>query len=77
MIRYVFAAALAGAAVFAAPAMAQQNDLAKYCKSDIERLCKGVPPGGGKIMQCLKAHEKDMTVGCAQALQKMKQSSGK
>jgi Cysteine rich repeat len=40
--------------------------------SDIERLCKGIEPGGGRILKCLKAHKKEMTVGCAQALQKLK-----
>jgi hypothetical protein len=62
-----FVALAAGSA-----AQAQQNDLAKYCKADVARLCPNVPPGGGKIIQCLKAHSKEMSVGCAQALQKMK-----
>ena len=51
---------------------AQEGDLVKYCKADIERLCNGVQPGGGRVMKCLKAHTKEMSVGCAQALQKMK-----
>ncbi|WP_131833910.1 cysteine rich repeat-containing protein [Ancylobacter aquaticus] len=53
-------------------AQAQQNDLVKYCQADIQRLCPAVQPGGGRIMKCLKAHTKEMSVGCAQALQKMK-----
>ncbi|GAB4067649.1 cysteine rich repeat-containing protein [Ancylobacter sonchi] len=51
---------------------AQESDLAKYCKADIDRLCQGIQPGGGRLMKCLKAHSKEMSVGCAQALQKMK-----
>lgn len=51
---------------------AQQNDLAKYCKADVERLCKGVSPGGGRILKCLKANPNELTVGCAKALQKLK-----
>jgi hypothetical protein len=43
-----------------------------YCKSDIERLCKGIKPGGGRLIQCLKTHKEEMSVGCAQALQKLK-----
>lgn len=50
---------------------AQQAELAKYCKADIQRLCQGVQPGAGRILNCLKAHKQEMTVGCAQALQKM------
>lgn len=60
------------AAGTAAQAQAPQNDLAKYCQADIKRLCPTVQPGGGRVMQCLKAHSKEMSVGCAQALQKMK-----
>ncbi|HUB63574.1 MAG TPA: cysteine rich repeat-containing protein [Methylocella sp.] len=47
-------------------------DLRTYCKSDIERLCAGIEPGGGRIIKCLKANMKEMSVGCAQALQKLK-----
>lgn len=67
------AVALTLATLFAAaPATASQGDLAKYCKADIDRLCKGIEPGGGRLLKCLKSHSKDMTVGCAQALQKLK-----
>lgn len=57
----------------ALPASAQQGDLGKYCPADIKRLCQNVQPGGGRIMKCLKQHAKEVSVGCAQALQKMKQ----
>ena len=53
-------------------AQAQMADLTKYCKADVERLCPGVEPGGGRIVKCLKAHKMDMSVGCAMALKKMK-----
>ncbi len=48
-----------------------------YCKSDMARLCPGVEPGGGRIIACLKAHKMEMSVGCAQALQKIKAQVGK
>jgi hypothetical protein len=50
----------------------EMEDLKTYCMSDIKRLCKGIEPGGGRILQCLKANKKGMSVGCAQALQKLK-----
>ncbi len=57
----------------ARPARAQEmEDLKTYCMSDIKRLCKGIEPGGGRVLQCLKANKKGMSVGCAQALQKLK-----
>jgi len=70
----IMALALASGLLCAGAASAQQSDIATYCKADIARLCKGVPPGEGRIMACLKTHSKQMSVGCAQALQKMKTS---
>ncbi|MCX7111165.1 MAG: cysteine rich repeat-containing protein [Proteobacteria bacterium] len=46
--------------------------LRTYCKADVERLCAGVEPGGGRIKACLMANKEQMSVGCAQALMKLK-----
>jgi hypothetical protein len=72
---------LAGILVSSAPAFAQPPQESKmdaefealrtYCKADIERLCPNVEPGGGRIKECLMAQKDQMTVGCAQALQKL------
>ena len=43
-----------------------------YCKADVERLCPGVQPGGGRIKACLMEKKEQMSVGCAQALQQLK-----
>ena len=73
MLFRLASASLLASCLFAAPAMAQgMADIKTYCVSDIERLCKGVEPGGGRILKCLKANKKEMSVGCAQALQKLK-----
>jgi len=52
---------------------AEIQALRTYCKADIERLCPNVEPGGGRIKACLMANKEQMTVGCAQALEKLKQ----
>ena len=53
--------------IAAAPVLADEmSDLKTYCKADIERLCKNSPLD--QIKSCLKQHEKEMSVGCAQAL---------
>lgn len=52
---------------------AELQALRSYCKPDIERLCANVEPGGGRIKECLMAQKEQMTVGCAQALQKLQQ----
>jgi hypothetical protein len=44
----------------------------EYCKADSERLCPGVPMGGGRIVGCLKEHKMEISVGCARAIQKIK-----
>jgi hypothetical protein len=76
MTARLLAVSLAAFCLLLASAKAQEEggpgDIQTYCMSDIKRLCKGVEPGGGRIIACLKAHKKEMTVGCAQALQKLK-----
>jgi len=52
---------------------AEIQALKTYCKPDIERLCPNVEPGGGRIKACLMAQKEQLTVGCAQALQELKQ----
>ena len=48
----------------------------RYCRADMERLCSGVPPGGGRIVRCLKAHKMEMSVGCAMTLRRIKARMG-
>ena len=76
---FALASALSLAAlVSAAPgALAQQAEAMKYCKADVARLCPGVPPGGGRIIGCLKEHKMEISVGCGKALQAMKAKIGK
>ena len=54
-----------------------QSQAPAYCRADVARLCRGVQPGGGRIMGCLKTHENDLTVGCAKKLQSLKARMGK
>lgn len=65
--------------LLAAPASAisAPADGLSFCKSDVARLCPGVQPGGGHIIACLKEHKLEVSVGCAQALKKMKAEMGK
>jgi hypothetical protein len=34
------------------------------CADDIEKYCKEIKPGGGRILNCLKAHETELSVSC-------------
>ena len=59
------------ASVSPARAQAAQGQFV-YCRHDVQRLCRNVQPGGGRILGCLKAHEDDLTVGCAKELRSLK-----
>ena len=65
--------AIVASALMLGPALAMtEAELAKACKADVAKLCPKVPIDGGKILECLKKHENEMTVGCAKALKAMK-----
>jgi len=40
----------------------------RACDADVAKLCKDVPPGGGRIVQCLHEHEKDVSPACKQEM---------
>ena len=63
-------AALCLAAAFPATAATEIENLKTYCKPDIERLCASAPLDG--IKACLKSHEKEISIGCAEALKALK-----
>ena len=51
---------------------ATESALMSACKSDAAKLCADVPFGGGKMIECLKKHETEITVGCANELKLVK-----
>ncbi len=38
------------------------------CRADVERLCKGIEPGGGRIRECVKARRSEISPKCRAAL---------
>jgi hypothetical protein len=42
------------------------------CKADREKFCAGVKKGKGRIKNCLKAHENELTPACKAKLEKHK-----
>jgi hypothetical protein len=42
------------------------------CADDIAKFCKDVKPGGGRIANCLKEHEKDLSPACTKRNEEMK-----
>src|ERR1019366_7502392 len=55
----------------------QLSDARTACASDVQKLCPGVPSGGGRVLACLKQHQDQVSDGCNRAiLSAMGKSSG-
>jgi hypothetical protein len=48
-------------------------DEARPCADDVAMFCKDVQPGGGRIVQCLKQHENELSPACKQRIIETKQ----
>jgi Cysteine rich repeat len=51
-----------------APAHAQDKSMVQSCRSDFKTLCPSVQPGGGRIAECLKQHEAELSPSCKSAM---------
>lgn len=49
-------------------AQAEDKDRPGACRADVEKLCKGIQPGGGRIAMCLKQHASEVSPGCREAI---------
>ena len=68
--------ALAGSLFTPRPSFAQTSDPRTACASDVQKLCSGVQPGGGRVLACLKQHKDQVSDGCKQAVLGAMQKSG-
>ena len=41
------------------------EEFSKDCKPDAEKFCKGIRPGQGRILACLKSHQAELAPACA------------
>jgi hypothetical protein len=48
---------------------AARQAMHQACAADVAKYCANVPKGCGRPMQCLKAHESEVSSQCAQAWQ--------
>lgn len=59
----------------AASALAEEGkDGVRPCRADAERLCKGVEVGKGRLAQCLKEHEAQVSGECRAHMEKTHQA---
>ena len=40
----------------------------KACDEDVKKLCPDIRPGGGRILQCLRGQESNLSPSCRQVL---------
>jgi hypothetical protein len=40
------------------------REVHEACNGDVEKLCQGIRPGGGRILACLKSHEAELSGPC-------------
>lgn len=40
------------------------------CEADVTQFCPKVKPGGGRIVQCLEEHAKEVSASCSHVLEK-------
>lgn len=57
--------------VFAA--QAEEKEMRGACRADVQKLCKGIQPGGGRLAVCLKQHESELSPGCQERIAEAKQ----
>ncbi|WP_434057372.1 cysteine rich repeat-containing protein [Bradyrhizobium japonicum] len=62
------AIALFGQDAFAKNRLTDPVKIARECKSDVERFCKGLRPGSHRIIRCLKARVAELSPACSAAL---------
>jgi cysteine rich repeat protein len=49
-------------------AVAALSYVANECDADLEKYCKSIAPGEGRLLDCLKKHDKQVSGRCKQAL---------
>lgn len=57
------------------PSQQAVADARTACETDIQKLCAGVQPGGGRILVCLRQHKDQVSDGCKQAVMKATKGS--
>jgi hypothetical protein len=61
----IIACMLSATLCFTIHAYAEESLL---CAEEIEKFCKDIKPGGGRIMECLKAHESELCGSCREKI---------
>lgn len=52
------------------------KDVRQACAEDVERFCKDVQPGEGRIAKCLRKHENEISSVCKESLGRARGTAG-
>ena len=52
----------------ATSAMGAETPKGRPCQPDIQKFCKDIKVGGGRIRDCLKSHASELSAGCKQMM---------
>ena len=76
----ISAVALAASLALAGAASAQgaqggggMSATRQACQADMQKLCSGVQPGGGRIMECFNQHKDELSAACKAAVADVEQ----
>lgn len=64
MIRLAFAVAVALTTISAASAQDFSAEQRAACKTDYDQFCKGIMPGGGRVLACLAKNNDKLSAAC-------------
>ena len=65
--------ALAGAAFAQGAQGGGMANMRTACQADMQKLCSGVQPGGGRIMECFNQHKDELSAACKAAVADVEQ----
>jgi hypothetical protein len=65
-------AAFAFAIVLTGSSLAQSTDPRGACKTDYDKFCAGIAPGGGRVVACLEGKRDQLSATCKAALDSRK-----
>src|SRR5262245_29006004 len=54
----------------------EQLALGGSCVADLDKLCPGIPPGQGRLRDCMREHIKDVSLPCLVRLAKFAEVRG-
>ncbi|MGV2064500.1 cysteine rich repeat-containing protein [Agrobacterium sp. 22-226-1] len=74
MKRYLIIAVMvfAGAAHAQGMNRQQMQQVRAACEANVRKLCSGIQPGGGKLLQCLQQNASSVSTACSTKLMEIK-----